>query len=329
MAQHRIRDDVPLQLDPEESEFFYEHPRYNSGGSLNRNSGKLGVPESFLGAGYIRKTGARTSIPMPLYRYHMRQENANPDHGLGSPRSSDQGEQTGQNNLPARVGHSGISPNCGLENLDHVIFDHQHGRQAAPRDRMPGSVTPEQDSAKSRKALDGRPNFGEFVFDSATNASIPRVREISSAKGRTGPMSLNSRVKTKSVKDAGGSCWRCKLVGKGCDAKDPCDECPRKATPWQALGCRRGTLWDVLPRVILCSHTSEQSESALGGHPKGTISSAKEHELIVQLANTYLPRPQNGCILSLSGLFSSAARYGATAPKVSLAPGSGMLMDAD
>jgi hypothetical protein len=210
-----------------------------------------------------------------------------------------------------------------------VTVEHKRGRQAVPQDRMPGPVIPEQDSAEARyKISDGTPNFREIVFDPAVNASIPHVREISSAKGRTGPMSADSRTRTKLVKDAGGACWRCKFVGKVCDAGDPCSSCPRKATPWHALGCRRGTLWDVLPRVILCPQAGEQSGSTPDGHPKSTISSAKGHAAIVNLAKVYLPLSQGECTLSLSSLsslLSFAAQYQMTpAAKVSLVPGSGI-----
>jgi hypothetical protein len=211
-----------------------------------------------------------------------------------------------------------------------VTLKHKLGRQAAPQDRMPGPVVPEQDSAKAgNKAPDGTPSFREIVFDPAANASIPHVREISSAKGRTGPMSPNSRTRTKLVKDAGGACWRCKYVGKGCDAGDPCSSCPRKATPWHALGCRRGTLWDVLPRVILCPQAGEQSGSTPGDHPKSTICNVEEHGAIANLASIYLPLSQGGCTSSLSSLLSSAARYQTTAANVSLLPGSGIIIDTD
>jgi hypothetical protein len=271
-------------------------------------------------------------LPLLSYRIPRTPRNTDPVHRLGDLRSFSQDEKAGQNSLPARVEQPGIISNCGFEdpNPGHVIFKHKLGWQPALQDRMLGSVVPEKDAAKAgNKAPGGNQNFIEIVFDSAANASTPHVREISSAKGRTGPMSPNSRTRRKSVKDAGGACWRCKFVGKGCDAGDPCSSCPRKATPWHALGCRRGTLWDVLPRVLLCPQAGEQSGSTPGEHPKRTISSVKEHGAIANLANIYLPLSQGGFTPSLSRLLSSAARYQTTASNVSLVPEPGIIIDTD
>lgn len=195
---------------------------------------------------------------------------------------------------------------------------------------MSGSVVSEQYSALIRsKAPDGTPNFREIVFDSAANASTPYVQEISSVKGRTGPMSPKARARAILVRNNGGACWRCKFLGKGCDAGDPCSSCPQKATAWHALGCRRGTLWDVLPRVVLCPQAGEQPGSTPDDHPKNTISIAKEHVAIANLANMYLPLPQGGCTSSLLRLLSSAARYQATAANVSLASEFSRTIDTD
>ena len=329
MTQHGNRNDLPQQLALKESEFFDGCPRSHFDGSLNGNSGNLDLPDWSFDLGYVRKTGAKTSIAVI---WHIALRNADPVHRLGDLRSFSQDENSGHNSLPARFEQPGIISNCGLEdpNPGHVTFKPKLGSQTALQDRMPGSVVTEQDAVKAGdKAPNGNLNFREIVFDTAANASTLHVREISSAKGRTGPMSPNSRSRMKLVKDAGGACWRCKFVGKGCDAGDPCSSCPRKATPWHAVGCRRGTLWDVLTCVILCPQAGEQSGSTPGEHPKRTISIAKEHGTIANLANTYLPLSQSGCTSSLSRLLSSAARYQSTVANVSLILEPGIIIDTD
>ncbi|KAI1799736.1 hypothetical protein F4811DRAFT_76096 [Daldinia bambusicola] len=52
-----------------------------------------------------------------------------------------------------------------------------------------------------------------------------------------------------------GACWRCKFLRKKCDPDQPCKACPRSGTVnsrWQAIGCKRGTLLDHIPRISLC-----------------------------------------------------------------------------
>ncbi|KAI1647692.1 uncharacterized protein F4817DRAFT_365159 [Daldinia loculata] len=52
-----------------------------------------------------------------------------------------------------------------------------------------------------------------------------------------------------------GACWRCKFLRKKCDPDQPCKACPRSGTinsRWQAIGCKRGTLLDHMPRISLC-----------------------------------------------------------------------------
>ncbi|KAH7312953.1 hypothetical protein BKA65DRAFT_149351 [Rhexocercosporidium sp. MPI-PUGE-AT-0058] len=289
MTQQENRNGLPLQFASKESELCNEYPRNHFDVSWNGNSSNLDVPNSSFGVGYVKKTGDLTSFS--------------------------QDAKAAQNSLPARVEQPGIIANCGPENPnpDLVVLERELGWQTAPQGQISGSIDPEQDSAKAgEKAPDGNLNSREIVFGTAATTSTPHVQEISFAKGRTGPMSPNSRTKTKSVKDAGGACWRCKYVGKGCDPGDPCSSCPRKSTSWHALGCRRGTLWDVLPRVILCPQAGEQPESTPGEHPKSTIASVKEHGVIANLANIYLPPSQTGSTASLSRLLPSAAWYQTT-----------------
>ncbi|KAI1657691.1 hypothetical protein F4813DRAFT_71844 [Daldinia decipiens] len=52
-----------------------------------------------------------------------------------------------------------------------------------------------------------------------------------------------------------GACWRCKFLRKKCDPDQQCKACPKSGTVnsrWQAIGCKRGTLLDHMPRISLC-----------------------------------------------------------------------------
>lgn len=153
-------------------------------------------------------------------------------------------------------------------------------------------------------------DFKTIVFDPGMS-SASQARHPFASKGRVGPMSLNSRARIKAVKDAGGACWRCKFTGKGCDPKDPCSSCPLKATPWRTVGCRRGTLWEVLPRVILQSENHGQSEELLRCLPKGAMVSTLDMTLIETLACKHLCLQSTGLMstTSLKTLLSSSAQY--------------------
>lgn len=238
-------------------------------------------------------------------------------------KSFNQGEEAGENNHPALVGQSSIisifKPLNGLDK-HHVTVECNLASQTAPQHRIIEAAVPQQGSdTVETKALYGISSFKETVFDTTTNAPT-HWRETSSYRRRTGPMSPNSLANTKSVKDAGGACWRCKFVGKGCDAGDPCSSCPQKATPWHALGCRRGTLSDVLTCVVSCPLAGGQSISTPPNYLKRKISDVKEHETIANLANIYLPQFQRGDSLSLSTLLSSALQYQSTIADVSFVP---------
>jgi hypothetical protein len=162
-------------------------------------------------------------------------------------------------------------------------------------------------------------DFQTIMFDPGMPPAN-QTRYPSASKGRVGPMSLNSRARIKAVKDAGGACWRCKFTGKGCDAKDPCSSCPLKATPWRTVGCRRGMLWDVLPRVVLNSETHGESEEMLRCLPKGVTVIALDMKLIETLASKYLPVQSTGLMstASLMALLSASAQYQRDTADVSL-----------
>jgi hypothetical protein len=60
MAQHG--NDQPPQFAQKEPEFFDGYTRNDFDGPLDGNSGNLDVPDCSFSVGYVRKTGAKTSI---------------------------------------------------------------------------------------------------------------------------------------------------------------------------------------------------------------------------------------------------------------------------
>ncbi|KAH8817192.1 hypothetical protein F5884DRAFT_778718 [Xylogone sp. PMI_703] len=96
-------------------------------------------------------------------------------------------------------------------------------------------------------------------FEVILDLTVAATRKpISPARGRHGPLSEESRMAMKLLSHR-GACWHCRFTNKKCDIKDPCDSCPKvKPTPWRIVGCRRGTLKDALPPVVLCPFTNSE-----------------------------------------------------------------------
>ena len=117
---------------------------------------------------------------------------------------------------------------------------------------------------------------GEHVFD--FNQARSSSRASSGRSVRTGPLDKIARAGMKAVLAIGGACWRCKILGKKvsfrnefgkgyanrqqCTAETPCDSCPKRKTtplkPWEAVGCRRGTLGDEMDPVNFCSKSYDE-----------------------------------------------------------------------
>jgi hypothetical protein len=81
---------------------------------------------------------------------------------------------------------------------------------AGSGDCFPEPIAPESTShvSQSKFQAEVSSTFQEIVFNGAVDTTTTHRR------GRTGPQTSDSRTRTKSVKDAGGACWRCKFVGK-------------------------------------------------------------------------------------------------------------------
>lgn len=89
-------------------------------------------------------------------------------------------------------------------------------RNSSAADLKSQGPTIQKDLMEAENKVQGNTlSFKQFVFRNAASASAFSSHELTNVKGRTGPLSLDSRDRTKSVKEAGGACWRCKICGKG------------------------------------------------------------------------------------------------------------------
>ncbi|KAF8864006.1 hypothetical protein BDZ45DRAFT_74428 [Acephala macrosclerotiorum] len=125
-------------------------------------------------------------------------------------------------------------------------------------------VTSRAGSISSVQSNQGRGRVGKMFSRVSSSRSIEGSMyscfdskstdtSISSRRSRQA-MDKFAKAAMKAVK-AIGACWRCKLLRKQCDDENPCESCPTstKKSEWKLLGCKRGTLEENMPPVVLCT----------------------------------------------------------------------------
>ncbi|KAK3372670.1 hypothetical protein B0H63DRAFT_497059 [Podospora didyma] len=143
----------------------------------------------------------------------------------------------------------------------------QYSRQTFDDDASLLTATP---SIGENNQLTRQPSRSRRLGESISkhwNASIAKG-------GRRGPLSETSRLAMKALEEAGGACWRCKVLRRKCDPGTPCRCCLQSvpiphlgedAPLWPLIGCRRGPLRESIPMQVFCPESQGQSRPETSG----------------------------------------------------------------
>ncbi|KAM7195931.1 hypothetical protein V8F20_007296 [Naviculisporaceae sp. PSN 640] len=142
-----------------------------------------------------------------------------------------------------------------------------------------------QKKGKDKEELDRQPSRSERIGRSISKHVSGWGKTVAKG-GRRGPLTQDGRRDMKLLEEAGGACWRCRVLRRKCDAGTICRCCLQSvATPsvgedaplWPIIGCRRGKrLSDAVTEQVLCP----KSRSPRRSHDSGRCGSFRSRQSV-------------------------------------------------